>query len=103
MISYQLGLELKNAGFPKKDFIVCSGENCNMAGEAHVFGEPTLSELIDACGDDFVELIRWDSNAWVAANCERDTPMIERGLRIEGIGSTPKIAVAMFYLELKKK
>ncbi len=100
-MNYNLALELKKAGFPK-DFTACNGETCNMSGEPHVFGDPTLSELIEACGDGFKTLSRniggqkWITNAWYILG--KSTPP---NTNIEG--STPEEAVSRLWLELNKK
>lgn len=98
MITYEKALELKNAGFNQEKTERYDATN-------YYSGEyvPTLSELIDACGPDFVALVRWEVNLWTASNCERDTPMVHRGMEIKTEGSTPEEAVANLWLELNKK
>ena len=105
MIDYKLAKQLKEAGFLQKGksgehwakgyqggkrttFIACS-MMCGSKDECYI---PTLSELIEACGDRFFEL-RKDPERWSCAG------------RVEGInfyGKTPDIAVAKLYLKLNK-
>ena len=77
-MNHNLALELKEAGFPQvhfERFIDCA--------------DPTLSQLIEACGESFANLAahkkdEWDCN-WGAA-----------------IGATPEEAVARLWLVLNK-
>lgn len=54
---------------------------------------PTLSELIEACGDDFDELDRNDKQSWVAENHKKGWAFV---------GYTPEEAVAKLWLKLNK-
>jgi len=93
-IDYPLAVELKNAGFPQKQ------------GEAYLMGEnheivydlapyrPTLSELIEACGEKFYQLTDMGIG-WTAID------NVERWHR--GDGKTPEEAVARLWLALNKK
>lgn len=113
-MNYELSKQLKEAGYPQHKTSY-SYRNHHIRGvevahEDSATGEflcdlPELSELIEACGEDFVALVRWNYNniSYVASNCERDTPMVEKGLDINGEGSTPEIAVAHLWLALNKK
>lgn len=89
-MDYSLAKEMKNAGFPQ-------GKQAIKIGLPYV---PTLSELIEACGDDF-DLLTHDRNRsfrnryreehkWWATSWSRQ----------EGGGSTPEEAVARLYLAL---
>ena len=85
-ITYELALALKNAGFPKKiEFI-----NGDSGKEMLVY--PTLSELIEACGYEFVAVGKESPNKWRAST-----------IKYSGYGETPEIAVANLWLELNKK
>ncbi len=55
---------------------------------------PTLSELISACGDDFVSLDRTD-DGWLANGYLT--------VIFQQIGDTPEIAVANLWLSLNSK
>lgn len=117
MISYELAKELRDAGFkqPDKD---CGGKSLsaynakgtdmvydNCCGEWHDDIDayiPSLSELIDACGDEFHCLVLTcgggiDSNKmfWSAG---KDKTVMDWNN-----GSTPEEAVARLWLALNKK
>lgn len=72
---------------------------------------PTLSELIDACGEDFAELVRSNDYEtkpmWRAYMTEEafDKTGIDCVVDCDGyeIGETPEIAVANLWLALNKK
>lgn len=61
-MTYELAKQLKEAGYPQKD-MRCSYckeheyENCTQCEDA-VDAFPTLSELIEVCGDEFGALLR---------------------------------------------
>ena len=110
MITYELAKELKDAGFPfRKD---CNGplpEDC-------IEMSPTLSELIEACGDAFKVLKYYPQKGVVAEHRWRATA---RGITYEkdeqhpwGKWTTPDVrvlapsaeeAVARLWLALNKK
>lgn len=96
MISYELCKELKEAGFPqpipavKGAYQVLSEDRRDTA----VY-EPTLSELIEACGEGLGDLTR--SHSGWATNVEN----VLRNPQTEG--STPEEAVARLWLALNKK
>ena len=58
MISRELALELKKTGFPYRHWEPLGQESMNYA--------PTLSELIEACGERFNRLDRMESGRWRA-------------------------------------
>ncbi len=115
MLSYELCLKLKEAGFPQETeffhipefrdrperpdtFEEVDGE----WGEARSFSEmqsvaaPTLSELIEACGD-----VYWD--VYKTSNSTKGTFFVAEVLfegKVEE-GSCPEEAVANLYLALK--
>jgi len=104
MITHELALELKNAGFPQQGDGKYVGNVGNISGQiepGEVFGIaqedffyiPTLSELIEACGDKFSKLYTNDQKKWYAES------LIDYRL---GTGSTPREAVAKLYLDIKK-
>lgn len=95
-MDYELALKLKNAGFPQK----------NLGG--YNFSEdlncPTLSELIEECGDS----LRWIKHnihdkkvAWLAQGCNSLTG--HKGKDIRCRAETIEEAVANLWLELNKK
>lgn len=60
--------------------------------------EPTLSELIEACGDRFWRLIKTETKKeWWIVECKNCAYLIAVG------GKTPQEAVANLWLELNKK
>jgi hypothetical protein len=100
-MTYELAKELKNAGYPQE---VRNGwyynpqdhKECVDAGITleNVY-IPTLSELIEACGEEFETLTNTHKRApWVAVG--RD------GLEYGMGGSTPGEAVARLWLALKE-
>lgn len=108
-----LAKELYDAGFPKSPtfkcctdtpHIVCSETDGIARDSCHmkVDNSPTLSELIEACGEDFgaLEVMRYTNQSpiWVAG------AFINRDGEIEGgqQGTTPEEAVARLWLALKK-
>jgi hypothetical protein len=97
-MTYELAKQLKDAGFPLK---TTNFEYKEMVTEAFKINDlwylfPTLSELIEACGDGYFCLE--GRGRWIA-ECPHST------LRtlIQGEGSTPEEAVANLWLELNKK
>lgn len=89
-MDYELAKQLKDAGFPKNiDF----HHNCDIAQTIDVINPPTLSELIEACGDEFKSVEKdfrikhWE--AWDRYGAY-------------GKGKTPEEAVANLWLELNK-
>jgi hypothetical protein len=118
-MDYKLAKQLKDAGFPvtsicigdkiwiNKDnkSIVISKDELEIAfNKIVVKGEwykiPTLSELIEACGDKFNELIRYyqgDGFLACASGLGKD------GMAIAEEGKTPDEAVAKLWLELNDK
>lgn len=98
-MNYDICLKLKEAGFPQHDHDVYiwpdgrtnNGEVKDDSGE--LVAIPTLSGLVEACGERFNNLIK-DEYGWFAS--------IRSGLHqtIDGRGSTPEEAVANLYLSL---
>lgn len=98
MINYELAKELKDAGFPQIH-VNYETKGTATAMTRYYMGVyyPTLSELIGACGDEFVELIKMNKEDDVNYGWEAGTD----GYRI--VGNTPEEAVARLWLELNKK
>lgn len=112
MISYDLAKKLKDAGFPENLFRLKSCPCMDMTVEKdgtwacghskdELVSVPTLSELIEACGEDFGSIRKiWDHYTeaflyWFA-ECTN-----EKGICCEG--STPEEAVANLWLALSQK
>jgi hypothetical protein len=88
MISYQMARNLKDAGFPQSELARAQQQ----AGYDYV-SLPTLSTLIEACGENFGALGR-EPDCWVA--CEY---VSERGEWTNAHeGETPEDAVARLWL-----
>lgn len=99
-ISYELAKELKEAGFVQPErYEAYNPETGLWEYNAQLKGvlpyTPTLSELIEAVGLEFA--IQSDKGMWIAQRFG------EGGERITANGSTPEIAVASLWLELKLK
>lgn len=100
MITYELAKELKEAGFPQGTtssdthytFLDADGNPCNAFGREAAY-VPTLSELIEACGDSFVRIRRHSSDHWEVWGY---------GVNEDFIGTTPLEAVARLWLALNK-
>lgn len=100
-LSYETALKLKEAGFPLKEVPdpILGGPFYKDDGEDRIYHYPTLSELIQECGDEFTGLYETpmfkDSNGdlkkWTA-HSRQHTSM--------GIGDTPEEAVANLYIAL---
>ena len=104
-LTYELAQELKDVGFPFIRYPEYSSEYpLNRYGKGIHFGdrklycEPTLEELIDACGDREKQFeLRRKGNGWVASDFFRG------GREVWGNGKTPLEAVAKLYIALNKK
>jgi len=104
-MDYKLAKKLKDAGFPLKNSVwdkyLYIGEPSDEDFEREwnkgkeTFS-PTLSELIEACGDKFFRL------EYLCGN-RKDYRWFAQGM--EGVvgGKTPEIAVAKLWLKLNKK
>lgn len=99
-MNYELAKKLKDAGFPFKPV----GEHFNAGGKAtqaftfdnqSVWFEPTLSELIEACGGVFEDLCLLGEGREFQWYCTT-----QEGERI--YGSAPEEAVARLWLEINK-
>lgn len=114
-MNYKLALELKEAGFPMPDrpkvWAVTKNhseyEN-DLAYAQDSFVElpdkkamflPTLSELIEACGEDLSHIKKWNGHWWAVTHSRFD----ENGNNFEECALTPEEAVARLWLALNKK
>ena len=87
-MNYELAKELDNAGFPIR-----------VGNRVGYVQSPQLGELIEACGDRFGSLYRFnDDPEWYAYRAGTRTK--EHG---EFDGKTPEEAVARLWLALNKK
>lgn len=112
MIDYELAKELKDNGFPQRGknfeaYYLNAGEYTGAIVDATMYINetddyweakliiiPTLSELIDACGNDFCCLDRFEDDTFGA--------YIRNDIGTNGLGSTPEEAVAKLWLVLNK-
>jgi hypothetical protein len=89
MMSYKIAKKLKDAGFPQSELARAQQE----AGYEYV-SMPTLSVLIEVCGDDFRALSR-EGDSWLACG------YIEYGeWKNVHTGDTPEEAVARLWLSV---
>jgi len=98
-MNYELAKQLKDNGFP--DINICTRtDDHEKAGCKECFFEcfPTLSELIEACGDGLRGILKVN-DSWIAGQ------IFEYGVLggIIGNGKTPEEAVAKLWLKLNKK
>lgn len=99
MITYELAIKLKDGGFPLIEANGSFGitvsqdetEYFEYPNLGDLWWKPTLSELIEACGE-YITLTHVGPNwrAWKGAQSDCD-------------GSTPSEAIANLWLELNKK
>lgn len=93
MIDYQLAKELKEAGFKSESFALIN---------ANTWQAPTLSELIEACGEEFHSL-NHDPELYVTSTSPNGEWIAYGSRCVKVRGKTPEEAVAKLWLELNKK
>lgn len=100
-MNYELAKQVKDAGFPHKHINHGGNDGYDEYCEDQEFlgGEdiciPKLSELIEACGDDFWKLIKeHEYQNWAGISRENTQKVT--------LGSTPEEAVARLWLALQK-
>lgn len=104
-MDYALAKELKDAGFPWKegDWYTADGE---WIPEKEREYAPTLEELIEACGNEFLGVHRVDKKSWYADThthlCNCGKPVCNGHNWEHETGATPTEAVARLWLALKK-
>ena len=122
-MNYELAKKLKDAGWEGIYFYCGRDHECRVDSpecKPEVIGNPpTLSELIEACGDITLykhpKINTWDeefNDKWVAGKadthstkdylCASDT-FVDYSFIHSAIGSTPEEAVANLWLELPRK
>lgn len=97
MITYELAKELKDAGFPQPLLSPTIPTNMALVRPVHY---PTLSELIEACGQKFSYLKRFDPMDKGKYHWEAYSTL---NTSLIGGGSTPEEALANLWLALNKK
>ena len=90
-MTYELLKQLKDAGFPQNNHYYCREDG--IISDVCI---PTLSKLIEACGDRFEYVRRCEDGEFVAGTYIEAKPL-EKG------GSTPEEAVIKLWLEINKK
>lgn len=108
MLTYEQCKALKDAGFPQKgegqyigNVALIKPEDFSPDGVVGIAQEdfaylPSLSELIEACGNDFsvlqlADMRRNSKSRWYSSSCGQE----------KGKGSTPESAVCNLFLTLK--
>lgn len=92
-MNYELALKLKEAGWPQHPFNAWCGCGAETINDPHF---PTLSELIEACGEQFLSLEK-NPDGWLASSEE------DGNMPVGIDGATPEEAVANLWLALNKK
>lgn len=98
-MNYELTNQLKDAGFP-----LHSNENISVFNvDDVIYATPTLSELIEACGEDLKQIdriLQWKEKPDWFALSHSINPDSRRD--IGEFGKTPEEAVARLWLALNK-
>lgn len=100
-MTIKLAKQLKDAKFPFRRWTTELQEQL-IWDDGKADKEPTLSELIKACGNRFDELSRDETNRggeWLAIWGDNQDPSITH----TGQGQTPEEAVAKLWLQINKK
>lgn len=104
-MDYSLAKRLKDAGFPLKTSYGIEGShpvNAFLEDGVNYFF-PTLGELIEACGSDFLALSNYAKKGWGAAalkNWRSEPHNVPHSKEVLERGSTPIEAVAKLWLAL---
>ena len=108
-MNYKLSKQLKDAGFPQdgdgKPYSIVAelrGEDICSDGKENVY-YPTLSELIEACGDDFTYIWKEYGGNFLAGKEQLDKDGKQESNNFQTTGKTPEEAVAKLYLKINKK
>lgn len=113
-MKYELAKQLKDAGFPQDSdiFKFIKGDNGNIrevntvawdeagAGEDLNVISPTLTELIEACGEDFSKLVKYGNGDGFFASASRLDDDLQA---IAEEGKTAEEAVANLWLYLQEQ
>lgn len=96
-MNYNLAKQLKDAGFSQKHYCDSNDNISDIvdAGSGETCSNPTLSELIEACGERFAYLAREHDGLWRARADGGDS-----GTFPPVYGDTPEEAVANLWLAL---
>ena len=111
MITYELAKKLKDAGFPLRKgtpgIYWRGGFGYNFEDET-IYLFPLLSELIEACGENFYGLFTlWEKGyikkSWAAVQRQQRTALGIEEKEVNAFGSTPEEAVALLWIAIHKK
>ena len=102
-MDYKLAKELKDAGFPQGDCTCEATESnpeavCKEMRSGMRCNPPTLSELIEACGESFLKLVKIQLTEGEGVSYFESVSTYKE----KGFGSTPEEAVARLWLALNK-
>lgn len=103
-MNYELAKKLKDAGFPNSDKWNLGNPYSDGSFDWFDGEKPTLSELIEACGNGFNDLAKIN-NEWMASSATYENSYMATTAEIflnVGNGKTPEEAVANLWLELNK-
>ena len=95
-MNYKLAKQLKDAGYPQPKYFT-AGNYYEKNDEMIVI--PTLSELIDACGDKFDSLSIGEDKKWICMGGEWNE---DYGIEFIIEGETYEESVAKLWLEINK-
>lgn len=113
-MNYDLAKRLRDAGFPQTPGDMYVGDEIWDEGTQSEYETPhtlsrsawvkcpTLSELIEACGNCINVIETYPINKWIAREGRESDDEIPDGFKT-GIGSTPEEAVANLWLALNEK
>ena len=103
-MTYELAKKLRNAGFKQKGLGFLMNGNVYAPGFSELTSDlyvPTLSELIEACGDEFDSLEK-RGGVYFAFGSSKDSAMMKMD-PYRGSGATPEEAVGVLWLVLNEK
>lgn len=102
-MTYELAKQLKDSGFPQNQALEELGGNKKWIPEYKEWIDiPTLSELIEACGEGFKNLSKMGDKNWGANNImEQQLNGSYKLNEPKGYGSTPEESVARLWLALQ--
>lgn len=104
-MTYELAKQLKDEGFPLKEVPkgIKTEREAFIFNSSEIFYVPTLSELIEACGEDFRSL-RKEGGIWWAITIYAEMPLYKGDKPCTAIkGYSPEEAVAKLWIELNRK
>ena len=103
-MNYELAKQLKDAGFPQEgeDFITESDGYARYSSNNTAYN-PSLSELVEACGNDFKKLAKVPFTEVTGNKFFAWSWDLKDKEAVMGEGETAEEAVAKLWLELNKK